>query len=68
MAKKIDIIDVMIAVHRGELKIVVNNGYFLLEDMKSGERVRLNEANAVQTAYGRLKCPICGANMDGEGR
>lgn len=44
MSKKVDIIDVMIAVHRGELKVSMQNGFFLLEDMKSGERVRLNEA------------------------
>jgi len=46
MAKKVDIIDVMIAVHRGELKVSVSNGYFMLEDTKSGERVRLNEVDS----------------------
>ncbi len=44
MTKKIDLIDVMYAVHKGELKIIVHNGFFMMEDMKSGERVRLNEA------------------------
>ena len=43
MAKKVDIIDVMLAVHKGELKVFVKNGFFLLEDTKSGECVRLNE-------------------------
>ena len=48
MAKKVDIIDVMIAVHRGELKVVIQNDFFLLEDMMSGERVRLNEVDVEQ--------------------
>lgn len=47
MAKNVDIIDVMIAVNRGELKIVVKNGFFLLEDTISGERVRLNETDVI---------------------
>lgn len=43
MAKKLDIIDVMIAVHKGELKVTTRYGYYILEDTKSGEAVRLNE-------------------------
>ena len=48
MAKGIDIIDVMLAVHKGELKILVSNGFFLLQNVKSGEAVRLNEAEPVR--------------------
>lgn len=44
--KTIDPIDVMLAVHRGEFKVVVHRGYFLLEDTSSGERVRLNEVES----------------------
>ena len=47
MPKKIDLIDVMLAVYKGELKIIEKNGFYLMEDMKSGERVRLNEANVL---------------------
>lgn len=43
MAKKVDIIDVMIAVKSGKLKAFIQNGSFLLEDTISGERVALNE-------------------------
>lgn len=43
MGKKIDIIDVMIAVNNGKLKVFVKNGFFMLEDTQSGECVRLNE-------------------------
>ena len=43
MAKKLDIIDVMIAVKNGKLKAFIHNGFFLLEDTISGERVSLNE-------------------------
>lgn len=53
MAKNVDIIDVMIAAHRGELKASVSNGYFMLENTKSGERVRLNESDAVPVVHGR---------------
>lgn len=53
MAKNVDIIDVMIAVHRGELKASVSNGYFMLENTKSGERVRLNEADVAPVVHGR---------------
>lgn len=52
MANNIDIIDVMIACHRGELKIVVQNGFFLLENTKSGERVRLNKADVAPNVHG----------------
>lgn len=52
MAKKVDIIDVMFAVYQGELKVVVHNGFFLLENTKSGERVRLNEADVAPAVHG----------------
>ncbi len=52
MAKNIDIIDVMIAAHRGELKIVIQNGFFLMENTKSGERVRLNKADVAPATHG----------------
>ena len=52
-ANNVDIIDVMIAVHRGELKIVIQNGFFLLENTRSGERVRLNETDAAPVVHGR---------------
>ena len=55
MAKKVDIIDVMLSVYKGELKIEIQNGYFLLENIKSGERVRLNETDAVEV----VRCKDC---------
>lgn len=68
---KVDIIDVMIAVHRGELKIVVQNGFFLLENTKSGERVRLNEADVVPVVHGHWcwegkfkACSECGSYVE----
>lgn len=48
MAKKIDIIDVMIAVNKGYLKVDIFNGFYTLEDTRSGERVRLNVAPVVR--------------------
>ena len=51
--KNVDLVDVMIAVHKGELKVVVHNGFFLLENTKSGERVRLNEADVSRTVHGK---------------
>jgi hypothetical protein len=59
--KNVDIIDVMIAVHRGELKVVDQKGFFLLENTISGERVRLNES------HGEWKfCPNCGEKVYGD--
>ena len=48
MVGKVDIIDVMIAVHTGELRVAIHNGFFMLENIKSGERVRLNESGVVR--------------------
>ena len=55
MAKKVDIIDVMLAVNNGELKVAVHNGFFTLEHTKSGERVRLNESDVEQV----VRCKNC---------
>lgn len=78
MAKKVDLIDVMFAVHNGDLKIVVHNGFFLLEHQKSGERVRLNEADVAPVVHGRwvknwcnnsfigheyAECSVCDCHM-----
>ena len=43
MAKKIDIVDVMLAVKNGELKVTTFRGYYMLEHIASGECVRLNK-------------------------
>lgn len=43
--RKIDIVDVMVAVKNGELKAFVRNGFIILEDLKSGEAVRIGELN-----------------------
>lgn len=48
MTKNVDIIDVMLAINKGDLRIVLQDGFLLLEDTKSGERVRLNETELVQ--------------------
>ena len=61
--KIVDIIDIMLAVHRGELKVLTQNGFFLIENTKSGERVRLNETNIEcghweNNEYG-YQCSIC---------
>ena len=62
---KVDIIDVMIAVHRGELRVSIQNGFFLLEHIKSGERVRLNESNAIEVVHCR-ECKWFAENNGGE--
>jgi hypothetical protein len=43
MSKKIDIVDVMLAVKNGELKVTTFRGYYILEHISSGECVRLNK-------------------------
>lgn len=43
MVKKIDIVDVMLAVKIGELKVTTFRGYYMLEHVASGECVRLNK-------------------------
>ena len=43
VAKKIDIVDVMLAVKNGELRVTTFRGYYMLEHIASGERVRLNK-------------------------
>lgn len=72
MSKGIDIVDVMLAVRKGELKILVSNGFFLLQNVKSGEAVRLNEAEPVRHGRwrdsnfipGMLTCTNCGAQRN----
>jgi hypothetical protein len=44
---KIDVVAVKTAIKNGDLKIVAEKGFFFMEDTKSGERVRLNEAFTV---------------------
>ena len=55
--KQIDIIDVMLAVRDGELKIIIQDGFFLIENTKSGERVRLNK---VYVENDNRCCSNCG--------
>lgn len=47
MKNNVDLIYVMVAVNQGKLKCLVRNGYFLLEDIVSGERVRLNAVESM---------------------
>ena len=51
MAKKIDIVDVMLAVKNGELKVTTFRGYYMLENIASGECVRLN--NVEEKSYNK---------------
>lgn len=53
MAKEIDIIDVMTAVNNGKLKVMTKNGFYMLEHIESGERVRLNESEVNGSRQGR---------------
>ena len=55
--KQIDIIDVMLAVRDGELKIIIQDGFFLMENTKSGERVRLNKVTEINDSR---CCESCG--------
>ena len=45
--KNIDIVDIKTAVQRGELRVFLRGGFFMLEDTISGEVVRLNECKEV---------------------
>ena len=53
--RKTDIVAVRTAVKNGDLKIVTQNGFFFMEDTKSGERVRLNETDAIHV----VRCKDC---------
>lgn len=62
-SKIVDVIDIMLAVRNGELRVVVKNGFFMLENINSGERVKLNE---VPVKYGKWEnneygchCSVC---------
>lgn len=55
--RQIDIIDVMLAVRDGELKIIIQDGFFLMENTKSGERVRLNKVTEINDSR---CCESCG--------
>ena len=65
-SKIIDIIDIMLAVRNGELRIIIKNGFFMLENINSGERVKLNEVPIkcgqwLDNEYG-CHCSICGCD------
>ena len=41
--KNIDIVDIKTAVQMGDLKVFIQNGFYMLENTRSGEVVRLNQ-------------------------